>query len=200
MNITKKLLPLTDRCCLWKRSKWPPSWLLAKQQYSSIGKFVPLKSLKSSVCQKFLQRWWCNSCLCRSVVRAASVKIVHVTRRLGWRFNTRDLYLARHLTISHKVGYKQWDFIQPLFFLKDCIFWDITPCIPLKVNRRFGGTCLLHLQGRTVSQGRNRGPALLHASRLFVAWLIFHLENWGDIFLRNFDWVSTDCTALYPRR
>jgi hypothetical protein len=31
--------------------------------------------------------------------------------------------------------------------MKSTIFWDITPCSPLKVNRRFGGTCRLHLQG-----------------------------------------------------
>jgi hypothetical protein len=28
---------------------------------------------------------------------------------------------------------------------KRTIFWDITPCIPLKVNRRFGGTYRLHI-------------------------------------------------------
>jgi hypothetical protein len=28
------------------------------------------------------------------------------------------------------------------------IFWDITPCSPLKVNRRFEVTYLLHIQGR----------------------------------------------------
>jgi hypothetical protein len=32
--------------------------------------------------------------------------------------------------------------------MKSNIFWDITPCSPLKVNRRFGGTYRLHLQGR----------------------------------------------------
>jgi hypothetical protein len=32
--------------------------------------------------------------------------------------------------------------------LKSTIFWDITPCSPLSVNRRFGGTYRLHLQGR----------------------------------------------------
>jgi hypothetical protein len=26
------------------------------------------------------------------------------------------------------------------YYLKSTIFWDITPCSPLKVNRRFGGT------------------------------------------------------------
>jgi hypothetical protein len=30
-------------------------------------------------------------------------------------------------------------------FVKSSIFWDITPCSPLKVNRRFGGTCRLHI-------------------------------------------------------
>jgi hypothetical protein len=39
------------------------------------------------------------------------------------------------------------------------IFWDKTPCSPLKVNRRFGGTCCLHLQGRRISQPRNRREA-----------------------------------------
>jgi hypothetical protein len=36
------------------------------------------------------------------------------------------------------------------------IFWDIKPCSPLKLNRRFGGTCRLHLQGWRVSQGKNQ--------------------------------------------
>jgi hypothetical protein len=37
-------------------------------------------------------------------------------------------------------------------YLKSSIFWDVTPCSPFKVNRRFGGTCRLHLQGREISQ------------------------------------------------
>jgi hypothetical protein len=35
--------------------------------------------------------------------------------------------------------------------LKSFIFWDTMLCGPLKVNRRFGGTCLFHLQGRRIS-------------------------------------------------
>jgi hypothetical protein len=31
-------------------------------------------------------------------------------------------------------------------FVKSVIFWDITSCSPLKVNRRFGGIYRLHLQ------------------------------------------------------
>jgi hypothetical protein len=29
--------------------------------------------------------------------------------------------------------------------VKRSIFWDIQPCSPLEVNRRFGGTCRLSL-------------------------------------------------------
>jgi hypothetical protein len=40
--------------------------------------------------------------------------------------------------------------------MKSIIFWDMTPCSPLSFNRRFGGTCRLHVQGR---RKRFRKPA-----------------------------------------
>jgi hypothetical protein len=43
--------------------------------------------------------------------------------------------------------------------LRSSVFWDITPCSPLKVNQNFGGTCRLHLQGRKISQARNQRDA-----------------------------------------
>jgi hypothetical protein len=38
------------------------------------------------------------------------------------------------------------------YITKSCIFWNITPCSPLKVSRRFGGSCCHHLLGRRISQ------------------------------------------------
>jgi hypothetical protein len=38
--------------------------------------------------------------------------------------------------------------------MKSTIFWDITPCSPLSVNRRFGGTYRLHLHGRKNKLGK----------------------------------------------
>jgi hypothetical protein len=35
------------------------------------------------------------------------------------------------------------------------VFWDITPCRPLKINWRFGGTCRLYKQGQRISEARN---------------------------------------------
>jgi hypothetical protein len=43
--------------------------------------------------------------------------------------------------------------------MKNSVFWDITPCSPLEVNKRFGRTYRLHLQCRGVSQGRNQPEA-----------------------------------------
>jgi hypothetical protein len=73
------------------------------------------------------------------------------------------------------------------------IFWDITPCSPLKVNRRFGGTCRLHLQGRIISQARNQQES---RSARYLLRLFFDPEDGGDMFLRNVGWRSTDYTAL----
>lgn len=35
---------------------------------------------------------------------------------------------------------------------KNCILWDVTPCTPLKISRRFGVVCHLCLQDRRISQ------------------------------------------------
>jgi hypothetical protein len=37
------------------------------------------------------------------------------------------------------------------------IFWDVTPCSPVEVHRRFGGT--YYLQGRRVRQANNQQEA-----------------------------------------
>jgi hypothetical protein len=45
------------------------------------------------------------------------------------------------------------------YVLNMSIFWDITPCSPLKVNRRFGGTCRLDLQSRGRSGTKSQHEA-----------------------------------------
>jgi hypothetical protein len=41
-------------------------------------------------------------------------------------------------------------------FMKSSIYWDITPCTPLKVNRRFGGIYRIHLQDRRISRAKTQ--------------------------------------------
>jgi hypothetical protein len=54
-----------------------------------------------------------------------------------------------HLSACHEI-YERFLLVpwQTNLFLKSAIFWDIPPCSPLIVNRGFGGTYRLHLQGR----------------------------------------------------
>jgi hypothetical protein len=49
-------------------------------------------------------------------------------------------------------------------YKKSINFWDITPCSPLSVNRRFGGTYRLHLQGRTNNFSKQAGGKQNHKS------------------------------------
>jgi hypothetical protein len=48
--------------------------------------------------------------------------------------------------------------------MKNSIFWDITPCSMVKVNRRFGESYLLHLQGLTANQAGSQQHAELLAT------------------------------------
>jgi hypothetical protein len=66
--------------------------------------------------------------------------------------------------------------------MKCSIFWDITTCSPLKINRRFGGICRLHIQGRRISQARNQREA---GSNQWLACFTFHSKDGGDLFRRN---------------
>jgi hypothetical protein len=77
------------------------------------------------------------------------------------------------------------------------MFWDIKPCISIKVNRRFEGTCRLQqavlatcftlVSSLTYSSILKMEETfvryLLHAG--FLLGLFFDPENSGDIFLRN---------------
>jgi hypothetical protein len=62
----------------------------------------------------------------------------------------------------------------------------------------FGGTCRLHPQGWRKKRTRNKhSPCYLHHT-CFLLSLFF--DHGGEMFGRNVASLSTDYTALYPRR
>jgi hypothetical protein len=79
--------------------------------------------------------------------------------------------------------------------MKVSVFWYITPSSPSKINRTFGGTCRLRLQGR-------RLVALLASRFPLVSFLAYFFRHWRwRRYVRSKRrWLSTDYTALYPRR
>jgi hypothetical protein len=76
--------------------------------------------------------------------------------------------------------------------MKSTIFWYIKQYSPLKVNRRFGGTYLLHIHSRIRSQRGIRWQT-------GIFFCLFDPEDGGNMFLRKVGWLSTDYTALFPR-
>jgi hypothetical protein len=57
--------------------------------------------------------------------------------------------------------------------MNNSVLWNIMPCSPFKGNRVLVGILL---------------------------WSFFQTEDGSDLLLRNFDWLSADYMALYPRR
>lgn len=72
--------------------------------------------------------------------------------------------------------------------MKIYVFWDVTPCSLLKVNRCFQTTCHLHLQSWNAA-----------------CFMIFCLAYSSTLkmnvtFLQNVGWLLVEYIALYPRR
>jgi hypothetical protein len=42
--------------------------------------------------------------------------------------------------------------------MKNAVFWDVTPC-EFIINRRFGGTCRLHLHGKRINASEEKCQA-----------------------------------------
>jgi hypothetical protein len=92
---------------------------------------------------------------------ANSITTVHL---LSHYWNTHSLYvifiwhtamfvIVSIQTIPH-MQYVNVFAINPCT-MKNAVFWDVVPCRPC-VNRRFGGTCRLHLQGWKIPWARNQ--------------------------------------------
>jgi hypothetical protein len=68
-----------------------------------------------------------------------------VSGGMDWSHLTQDVDQWRALAdMLMSVGFE----VLTTVVMKRTVFWDIISCSPLKVNRRFGGTYHLHLEGR----------------------------------------------------
>jgi hypothetical protein len=65
--------------------------------------------------------------------------------------------------------------------MNNTVSWVIALCSPLKVNRRFGEKCHLHLQRRNINQ--QKSACYLHNVDFFFG-LFFDTEDAGELFLR----------------
>jgi hypothetical protein len=61
--------------------------------------------------------------------------------------------------------------------MKSSIFWDITPCSPLEVDKRFGVIYRLHLQAKIISQAEALPVTC------FILGLFFDHEDGCNMFL-----------------
>jgi hypothetical protein len=86
--------------------------------------------------------------------------------------------------------------------VKSTALWDIKQCSPVSVNRRFGGTYRLHLQGRKISESKRKACFLACnlLPRWFLAEFIFSILKMEAIYSSetsvDTQWrhIPEDCT------
>jgi hypothetical protein len=78
-----------------------------------------------------------------------------VPRSIWWSYTStpplRIQGVEFNYIIKYKYNFVAFEEVLTAVVMKSNIFWNITPCSPLKINRSFGGTYHLHLQGRKIS-------------------------------------------------
>jgi hypothetical protein len=104
-------------------------------------------------------------------------------KRRKWKVTVLNT-AARKARVTKLIHYREG-------FLESSGSWHVTPCRPVKVNRRFKGAYCLHLHGLCVNKKRNQhkagckqGACCLLPAGLLIG-LLFSPENGGNIFLRT---------------
>jgi hypothetical protein len=114
---------------------------------SSFGNF----DFSSTLITVYSRKQYMEQLACKAVVAQCCVGCL--TNRSQNTSPSVELHPEQH---KYSVGFEDLTSV--------VIFWDITPCSPLKVNRRFGETCRLH-------------PALLGYMRQ-ARFLICYFRPW----------------------
>jgi hypothetical protein len=87
-----------------------------------------------------------------------NIEIRYETIICDFRIETlcNELLVVYLMVLFHQLWIEPQDFyeVSRPDSVNSSVFWDITPCSPLKVNVRFGGTCRLLLHGGRIIQAR----------------------------------------------
>jgi hypothetical protein len=167
MDVCVFILCLCCPVCRW----WPCNGLITRPRSSTVcvNKITKLK--KKPGPNKGLYSHWCMNKWMKE-----------------WMYEYRK-YDCKESRIS-----SVWSEVSTAEVMKSTIFWDITLCTPLKVNRRLGGKYHLDLQG-LISRGRYKCESRWQA-HAGISLDLFNPEDGGDMFLRKVGWLSASYTVL----
>jgi hypothetical protein len=82
--------------------------------------------------------------------------------------------------------YVGFDDVLTAVVMKSFTIWEITPCSRMEGNRHFGGARHFHLQGRRISQARNRRETGCKLSTVgFLLGSFLNFDDGSNIILQN---------------
>jgi hypothetical protein len=97
------------------------------------------------------QLWSAHVFLCSRGLVRSSRRRSHGGTPIPWRGRSRGANFVTTLSLRLEIGRRA---VKQTVMLKNAAFWDVTLCGCCK-NRRFGGTCRLHHQGKKNHVGGN---------------------------------------------
>jgi hypothetical protein len=125
----------------------------------------------------------------KPLLDAKRIALAHISN------DTNLKYLQRSITWKRMKNPTRFWYFNPTV-TKSTIFWDITPCSPLKVNRRFRETHRFHLQGR-ISRARYQRESRWQATCSYETLVVFSGLH-GAISLKITLFITTGVKTSNP--
>jgi hypothetical protein len=138
------------RGCVGFGVDWHRSWIQHAKGVHTLSNIATSERTNNPIRKKDIKKWlWCKIRFgAGNWVWEFLERVKYSEAEFSGQVNLEEFYLPRHNAV-----YVGFDIFTDLV-MKRTIFWDVTPCSPLSVNRRFGGTYRFHLQGRKNKFGK----------------------------------------------
>jgi hypothetical protein len=111
--------------------------------------------------------------LVRAVQSPLIVTLGPKSSRLGPSWYLSGLSMLKMSTPSESEALTKMEVVG-----SEVLFWDLTPCGPFKVNRRFRGTFCIHFHGRRMSQTGTQRESKKQAVCRFSAYYTVVYPRW----------------------
>jgi hypothetical protein len=102
----------------------------------------------------------------------------------GWSGHKAAINTSEAFVLKQNFSWCRFEILTAVV-TKNSLFWDITPCSPLKLKQYFGEIYHIHLQGRRIISEKNKREIMWNVMCKGWAYQPLHRDLQWSIVLRN---------------